>query len=368
MTVNATEGTCTFKTLIGSNVNRIKALLAIVVAADHNEFFWKLFPTLFEPITFPVFGYFLLIFTFGKKVWNAEFIADRCARYLVPYWWALTAASLAHYVMYLRHTDPMNSVIAWALAAVIGNAPFVKPASGFLMLWFLPSLFGLTCLIAVYNTIQVRWAKILAVGLAVLAHLLLPLLPRLTMLWLPFGLAIMANVFILGLIWQRLLNVPLPRFWGPIVAAVFVASYGALVAGPVHLEMATFELVGINAPWIMILQDLAGMTGVLTIVWLADIVPKFQWLEALGKNSIWIYLFHPVAYVVLGMVWFAKPGDPLGQFGLWMHAFLTEIAAIGLAYLAAILMARSEFISAWMIPRTWGQWPPSRLFANARAL
>lgn len=357
----------TLKAIIGKDINRIKALLAFVVAADHNEFFWKLFPTLFEPITFPVFGYFLLIFTFGRKVWSAEFIADRCARYLVPYWWALTAASVAYYAMYQRHTDPMGSVAAWALAAVIGNAPFVKPASGFLMLWFLPSLFGLTCLIAAYNVIRAPWAKTVAVVLAIMAHLFLPLFPRLTMLWVPFGLAIMANVFILGLVWQRIMVVHLPRYWGPAVAAVFAASYGSLVAGKVHLEMATFELVGINAPWTMVLQDLAGVTGVLTIVWLATIVPKFRWLEALGMNSIWIYLFHPVAYVVLGIVWLAKPSDPLGPFWLLVNGCLTELAAIGLAYLAAILMSRSAFISAWVIPRSWEQWPPSRLFAGARA-
>ncbi|MFT3960016.1 acyltransferase family protein [Propionivibrio sp.] len=366
MTGNAPAST--LKALIGSNVNCIKALLAFVVAADHNEFFWKLFPTLFEPITFPVFGYFLLIFTFGRKIWSKEFIADRCARYLVPYWWALTAASVAYYFMYQRHTNPAESVAAWALAAVIGNAPFVKPASGFLMLWFLPSLFGLTCLIALYNTIQTRWGQSLAVGLAVLAHLLLPLLPRLTMLWIPFGLAIMANVFILGLIWQRLLSVRLPRYWGLVVAAIFVASYGRLVSVPVHLEMATFELAGINAPGTMILQDLAGMSGVLTIVWLASLTPKFQWLEALGKNSIWIYLFHPVAYVVLGRVWIARPDDPMGPLGYWVHGCLTEFGAIGLAYLAAILMSRSTFISVWIIPRSWEQWPPSRLLANARVL
>lgn len=358
----------TLKALIGRDVNRIKALLAIVVAADHNEFFWKLFPTLFEPITFPVFGYFLLLFTFGKKVWSTEFIADRCARYLIPYWWSLTAASLAYYFLYQRHTDPLDSVIAWAFAAIVGNAPFVKPASGFLMLWFLPSLFGLTCLIAAFNVIQSKRGKMLAVGLAVMAHLFLPLFPRLTMLWIPFGLAIMANVFILGLIWQQLLNVVLPRFWGVIAAATFVASYGALVSVPVHLEMATFELVGINAPWTMILQDLAGMCGVLTIVWLAGIVPRFRWLDALGKNSIWIYLFHPVAYVVLWTVWIVKPGDGLSWLELLLHGCLTEAAAIGLAYLAAVLMSRSVFISAWIIPRSWEQWPPSRLFASSRAV
>lgn len=342
---------------ISRDASSIRTLLILTVLADHNAFFRQAAPDLFEPLTFHVLGFLFFAFTFGKKTWNAEFIADRCARYLIPFWWAVTGASIAFYFMYQRHTDPLDSVVPWALAALIGNAPFVKPASGFLMLWFLPSLFGLTCLIAFYNSIQARWAKNLALILAILAHLFLPLLPRLTMLWLPFGLAIMANVFVLGLIWQRLLKVSLPGFWGPIVAIVFVASYGTLVAGPVHLEIATFEVVGANAPVTMILQDIAGMTGVLTIVWLAGLAPKFGWMDEVGRNSLWIYLIHPLIYVCLEMTSLTRARPEQGTLSAVLCGILAAFVALYLSNGIAKFISRSPVLMSWISPKTAKHWP-----------
>lgn len=348
------------KILVGRNVDCIKGLLAIVIAVDHNDFLRSLYPNLFAPVTFPVLGYFLLLFTFGNKVLSARYIADRVARYLIPYWWALTAASFAYFLMYKGGKSPSDGFVAWGLAAVIGTAPFVKSASGFLMLWFLPCLFGLTCLLAVFNAIQSIPAKRFAVGLAITAHLMIPLLPSSSLFWLPCGVAIMMNIFILGLIWRKFLNVQLPQLWGPIVFAIFAVSYGALVSVPVHLEMATLDLVGIDAPWFMILQDLAGLGGVLTIVWLSSFIRKRHWFEQMGKNSIWLYLLHPVAYVILGKVWPTVPTDDLSPLVVFINGCLTTFVALGSAYAVSIYVIRSRFLSAWITPRSWDQWPPVR--------
>lgn len=355
------------ETLVGRNSDRIKAALIVVVAADHNDWFRQLAPAVFEPLTFHVLGFFLLAFSFGQKSWSIRFVADRIARYLVPFWWALSAASLAFFLMYRGSATPSSALTDWALAAVIGNAPFVKSASGLLMLWFLPSLFGLACLLAIFNSLGTSRLKYLALGLALAAHLLIPVLPRLSMLWLPFGLAIAMNVFVLGLLWKQLLNCQLPRFWGASAAAVFLASYGALVAVPVHIEIATLELVGMEAPSLLLLQDLSGMAGVLTVVWLVGLPRQLQWFEAIGRNSLLVYLLHPVVYVALGKLWPSAPKDDLAPLVLFLHGCLTTGVAVVAAYAASVVVVRSRFLSAWIIPKSWAQWPPAKLLVGARS-
>lgn len=356
------------ETQVWRNADRIKGALIVIVAADHNDWFRLLVPSLFEPLTFHVLGFFLLAFSFGAKTWSFRFLADRVARYLVPYWWALTAASLAFFLIFRGNASPNDSLVAWALAAIIGNAPFVKAASGLLMLWFLPSLFGLACLLALFNSLHSSRMRYLAAGLAIVAHLTIPILPRLSMLWLPFGLAIAMNIFVLGLVWQRLLNCRLPKFWGPIVTVFFVTSYGALVLRQAHLEIATLELVGINAPWILILQDVSGMAGVLTVLWLVGLPFRLQWLEAIGKNSLLVYLLHPVAYVVLEILLSKKQMTEMGPPMLFLYGCLTSCVAVGSAYAVSVLLSRSQFLSVWIIPKSWEQWPPTRFFVSVRSL
>lgn len=352
----------TLKALLGLNSERIKGVLIIVVAADHNDWFRQLAPNLFEPLTFHVLGFFLLAFTFGTKEWSLNFIADRIARYLIPYWWALSATTLAFFLMYHGHSTASDSLSAWWLAMLIGNAPFTKSASGLLMLWFLPALFGLTCLLAVFDSFRSHRVKRFGFGLALVAHLVTPLMPASFMLWLPFGFAIAINIFFLGLVWRKLLNRQLPKMWGPIVTTMFILSYGILASGPTHLEIATFELAGINDPKTLFLQDLAGMMGVLTVVWLVSLPKQFQWLEIIGKNSLLVYLIHPVAYVVIGKLLPFASANVTSPLMLLISGCLTTCMAVGSALTLSVLMARFTLFSAWITPKNWEQWPPANYF------
>jgi len=352
----------TLKTALGRNSERIKGILIVVVAADHNDWFRQLAPNLFEPLTFHVLGFFLLAFTFGTKEWSLTYISNRIARYMIPYWWALSATTLAFFLMYRSHASASDSLLAWGLAMLIGNAPFTKSASGLLMLWFLPALFGLTCLLAMFDSLRSHRIKLVVWGVALVAHLTTPVAPRAIMLWLPFGFAIAINIFFLGLVWRELLNCRLPRLWGPIVTSIFILSYGVLVSGPTHLEIATFYLVGINQPQILFFQDISGIMGVLTVVWLASLPKQLKWAEAIGKNSLLVYLIHPVAYVVIGKIIALVFGSVTSPILLLFCGLLTTCLAVGSAFTLSILVASFAPISAWITPKTWEQWPPTRLF------
>ncbi len=346
---------------VAAHSERIKALLLLVVIADHNDWFRLLAPDLFRPLTFHVLGFILLACGFAREGLSKRFVADRAARYLVPFWWVLSGAAAVYYLLLHGHPDAAAAALAWAKAAAIGNAPQVKTASGLLMLWFLPCLFGLVCLLAAYQSLAPGLARRLALIGAIAAHLALPLLPSALLLQIPFGLAIAAELFILGLLWRRLLACALPRGWGLLAAAALVASYGWLVLTRTHLEIATFDLAGIEAPWLLLLQDAAGLAGVLSVVWLASVLPNWRWLDALGRRSLLVYLLHPAAYVVLVRL-LPFPPSAGAQLGIGLAAALAATAA---AYGMAALLAAPP-AAAWITPRGWADWPPTRWLANQR--
>lgn len=354
----------TLQKLLELRADRVKAFLIIVVVADHNDWLRQLAPNLFEPLTFHVLGFFLLAFSFGARNLSIGFVADRVARYLVPYWWALTAASLAYFFMYQVRMSPWDGLQTWILAAFIGNAPFVKAASGLMMLWFLPSLFGLSCLLALFHSLRSAPARHLAVASALAAHLLIPLLPRPAMLCVPFGLAVVGSSFFLGFVWKQLLNLRLPRLWGAGACVVFIGSFAALVGGPVHLEIATLDLAGMDRPRVLLLQDIAGIAGVLSVVWLSGFRWLPKWLDAIGRHSLLVYLLHPVVYVGLAKLWPSSPKDALLELPLFVDGVLTCAIALGSAYAVSVLLMRSRRLAGWIAPRSWEQWPPARLLIS----
>lgn len=352
----------TLLTLVSRNADRIKAILIIIVVADHNDWLRNYSPNFFEPLTLHVLGFFLLSFSFSTKTWSSNFVLDRIARYLIPFWWVLAASSLAFSFTYKFEGGISDYFSKWVLAALIGNAPFVKSSSGLMMLWFLPCLFGLSCLLAIFDSLKSNSARYVAISLAVVAHLAIPLMLSTLMLSVPFGLAIAADIFILGLIWRKLLNLRLPKYWGPIALAFFIAAYSALVWVPVHLEIATLSLAGISNPAILLLQDISGMAGVLSVVWLTSQPRQIQWLENIGRNSLLIYLLHPFIYVLIGKLFaLSRTAPPLD---LLLVGLITNFTVVGLAYLMASFVSRVPLLSEWFTPRSLRQWPPIRLLCR----
>jgi hypothetical protein len=337
--------------------DRVKGILIVLVAVDHNDWFRQLAPRMFDPLTFHVLGFFLLAFSFGTKPWCGRFVADRLVRYLVPFWWALAAASLAFGLFFRGGSSLVDGVIHFLLAALIGGADLVKASSGLLMLWFLPCLFGLTCLLAFYDSLVTRRARQVGLGLALGAHVLLPVLVQPWMQWLPFGLAVAADVFVLGLIWRQLLQRRLPGYVGPLALIVCIACYGTLVLAKTHIEIGTLEIRAMTNPLILLLHDVTAISAMVTMIWVAENVAVTRWLDGIGKHSLLVYLMHPIFYVMLSMLWVSPAQADGSKLMLGLHACVTTAIAVSLAYGIARLVSGSPTLSTWIAPRSWRQWP-----------
>jgi fucose 4-O-acetylase-like acetyltransferase len=350
--------------LVSRHADATKGILILLVVLDHNDWFRLVAPDLFKPLTFHVLGFFFLAFTFASHALDRSFVLDRIARYLVPFWWFLTVTSLG-FLLVSPQLAVGGRVSAWVLALLLGNAPFVKASAGLLMLWFLPCLFGLSCLLAAHALITSPAVRRLAWGVALLFHLAIPLLPVLPLMWLPAGLAVAADIFVLGLIWRAVLSRRLPNAWGPVSGLILIASYGALVVASINVEIGTLDVYGIDRPGVMLLQDLAGLSGVAFVVYLGTLLSRVRWLNAVGQQSLLVYLIHPVVYQVFALAMrgagLVGGNTPVLMFYGTVSAAIATLAAYG----GAVLISRSPCLSKWITPRTWVAWPPVRFWSRA---
>jgi hypothetical protein len=347
--------------------NRLKGLLIMVVVLDHNDWFRQLAPQVFGPLTFHVIGFFLLAFSFSEKSLSIDFIATRMARYLLPFWWALALTATASSWVLKTDVGGGAGLENFLSAAVVGSASLVKTSSGLYMLWFLPCLFGLNCLLAVSDAWSRKRGRTAVVSLAVAAHLALPFLKGAWMAWVPFGLLIAGYVLVLGLIWRQCLGRRWSAYSGPLALCVFIVCYGWLVVDKVHIELGTLELSALKNPGTWVLHLLGVYSALLTLVWVADLFKPLGWFERIGEQSILVYLIHPVVYLVLSKLWVSPAQAASGSFVLLFHACATSVLALAWAYGLALVLSRSPVFSAWVTPATWRQWPPCGYFRQLRA-
>lgn len=346
--------------LVKQHSDTIKGILVLLVVMDHNDWLRAATPELFRPLTFHVLGFFFLAFAFAEKRLSVKFALDRACRYLVPFWWMLLLTSLIYSFVLAKGITPMSQILAVAAAAIIGNAPFVKASSGLLMLWFLPALLGLNLLIAAYDEVNksaVRW--LLAVA-AFAVHLMLPLLNVAQLMWLPLGLGIALEVFVLGLAWRYALTMRLTASGWLLVATLWAGSYAILVAQHVNVEIATLDVYGITHPQTMVLQDLEGFLGVAMVIWLAQYLSGINLLKAIGRRSMLVYLIHPLVYQASNVVLPPNRLEDPNWLTLCVGGAVTGVAATVIAYWLAVGIEQSPTLSSWLTPRYFSDWPPVR--------
>ncbi len=342
----------TLETALEGSVNPSKALLTLVGVMDHNDVAHAKFPATFRPLTFHVLGFLLLPFVISQLRLSQRFIMDRLVRYWVPQFWILTISALLFWIMQ-RHSA-LNSHAArdYLLAIAIGSAPLVKASSGFLAYWFLPTMPGLIAVLALHRSAPARWRGVmLALFVAVHCMLVADYVPG--YYWVPFGLAIVANVFVLGLLfeWIAKSRVAYAARWAFPVA--FVISYRWLAHSGAWLEVAILQMAPLVRLATFIAQDVAGVSGVVTVMLLADRLKAVAAITSIRRLSLTIYLLHPLVYAALETV-LRKVGmlprslDTAAAYGLFSY-----LVAVSVAWAGAALIEKSEPMSRWVTPRGW---------------
>lgn len=348
-----------FAQACADNVDTFKGLLIILVVLDHNDFLKMVMPALFKPLTFHVLGFLALPFLLPMKPLSGSFLRDRFVRYLVPFWWVLTLATIVYWLMYKNQIDPWTHALDWFAAAAIGSAPLVKASAGFYYLWFLPCLAGLIAVLAIFQTLSRAWRWVMIV-FALCCHAFITTFSGWALTYVPLGLVIVFWVFPLGLLTRWAVSAPLVYRLRFVVLITFLGSYGYLALSRESLEVMLVDLRAISDPWVFLMQDLSAVAGVLVTLWLASKLGKMRFIALCGKHSLMLYLLHPFIFL-LGVRMSGIDGVNLGESGLLTAAGVSVLLTVLVTLALALGLAQLPVARSWLTPKGWDDWGPVHL-------
>ena len=347
-------------------VDAFKGLLILVVIMDHNNEAHALFPNTFRPLTFHVLGFLLLPFVIGRTRLTREFVLDRLARYWVPQFWILTIAASLLWLLQRRSEGPEEAIRDYVLGLVVGSGPLVKQSSGFLAYWFLPTILGLVIMLAFYRSVGTKWRNVMLVAF-VGAHCTLVAIWFPGYYWVPFGMTIVANVFVLGLLFASFTRSRFVYTIRWVIPVAFVLSYGWLVYTAAWLEVAVLEMAPITNLATFIAQDVAGVSGVLVTLLLAHRLRTNSMLASIGRHSLLIYLLHPLVYALLEVARNLVAWRPASVVAATAFGASSYGIALSASWGIAVMIANSRRLSDWLTPRRFDGWPPIAALRTAKA-
>lgn len=342
----------------------IKGVLIFIVILDHNDILRSLRPVqeLFLPITFHVGGFLLLPFLGAAHVLSRRMVAERAMRYLVPFGCAVLGYALLYQLLIPSGLGAPARLADLAVALAFGTAVTLKPATGFVVLWFLPTLFSLVLLAAAVHSAPKRWFWPILAGAWAL-HLVLGLLPPRLSGWVPFDLPIALYMLPLGLLLAglhpRLQRIGYPGWLGLAALAVLAACWSAEFGR--ESEVATMIMPSIATPWHLLAIDLSMLACMVALLSFGAALGRIPLLVALGRHSLAVYLVHPLIYrpvfAVLARVLGGLPFP--ARYATGCVASVAIVTALSL--LAARLLEALPAARRFVMPRDWSDWLPVRL-------
>ena len=361
--MNSNSPTTTFADTLQNSLNTLKGLLIIIVVMDHNDLLRLLAPDLFRPLTFHVLGFLILPFLVPTKPIDRHFFRDRLIRYLVPFWWVFTFAAVLYALAFRNESGLGTLALDWLAAAAIGSAPLVKISSGFYYLWFLPCLAGLVMVLALFQSLELRW-RYVGGGLMLLCHASITAFPAAFLTYIPFGLLIVMWAFPLGLLMRWVVTNNTVFRLRYLILAVFIGSYSLLVAMRLNLEIMVLDLRPVSEPLLFLLQDVNAISGVLAVMLLATHLNKLSILNLCGKHSLMVYLLHPLIFF-LGYKLAGGSNLHLDVYALLAAGVISVVLTVLIALGLAMAIARIPIARAWLTPKDWKDWGPVSLLSRA---
>ena len=325
-----------------------RGILIALIVIGHNKVFHNSYYAAYVVLySFHVAAFMIIPFLYDPRPLETKKLVDLFTRYMVPFF----ITTIFYAAIYLIVEIPKNfdRVSDWtaelAGALTLANAYFIKQATGFEMLWFLPAFTVLTCLhtmiYAATRTVR-GWVLVLAV----VAHGCVGLLPAEAIRWIPFSAYISLYVLAPGLVLSAFRH-RIERFRRPhfvAIGLVFLAACLVQYHQSATIILSDFTVFSLETPFRLILTDVQMLTGTLMCIGIARELRTSALLNTLGMLSMQVYLIHGlIGYAIYRL---ALPLDlPVPV------AFLATFAlTLGASYAVAVLATRSRTLR-WIFPR-----------------
>lgn len=325
-----------------------RGLLIILIVIGHNRLFHDSLYVLYVPLyTFHVSAFLFLPFLHKPKGFTSGNVLDTITRYLVPYMIAVTFYGVI-YVIVARETGLRDWLKDYIAAITIGNAYFVKEATGFEMLWFLPAFTALVLAHMLISSIAPGKRRLILAA-SVAGHCIIGLVNYEMLKWVPASAYIVIYVFPLALVFGAIGNwaVANPLRAGVLSGAIFVVLSIIQHQEKWRLTMSEFTVYNVKNPMALITTDVSMVCGSIFVLALGSGLRRSAALALIGRYSMQIYLIHGIVGYAFVMITRRYLGDILSATEMMV---VTIMLTIGVSTVAASLLSNS-MIGKYCFPR-----------------
>lgn len=329
------------------NLNVLKGMLIILVIIDHNDFSRQLIRDFLLGLTFHVVGFMTIPFLRPAHRLGSGELNNYVFRLYYPF--LLVTCALWAVVTYTGTTGWLERLGMLGLVLYSGNAELLKATVNMGLLWFLPSFIALVTLRAVMESRGLGLKAAILVLLTAL-HPFIGTVARSIENYLPLGLLPALYIIPLayaGVYLHRRLLEPMR-----VIPAVLAASAAYVAVKTAQMALGLTNEVGFSAvadytdPLALLVNDLEAVSGTLMLFQIARLHIGGM-LEACGKYSMQIYLFH--AFIAFGLyktLLLLAPGvAPLYLFAGSLAA--TIVITLGVS----ALVMRTGWLKRFIFPR-----------------
>jgi len=280
------------------NQNILKGIFIILVVVDHNNFARTVFPRFLDGFGFHVLGFMIVPFLRPALPLGHD-LSHYLYRLAVPFLVATTLLSIVVCAISPIGIGPQAH--RWLEAIYTGNAYALKDATRMALLWFLPSFLTLVALRSAIEHLG-GTIRVAAIGILWLVHPFIGTFGRSIQDYVPMGL--IPALYVLPLAY---LGVWLHRSLFARLGAISAVLSGCTLYVLVKTAQMHFDLrneIGFSAvadyrdPMALLLNDSEAVAGVLMIFQFGRL-PLGRLIEACGRYSLQIYLFHAFVAVLI---------------------------------------------------------------------
>lgn len=319
-------------------IDSIKGVLILLIVLEHNllltsKYYW------IRPFcdSFALGCFFIITFVWKQKTMSFKELIDVKLKIYWPFIIFATVTSAIN-LFIIKDQALMVSITVYLKAIFIASPDAIKNSTGFMYLWFIPSI----CLLYLIRNFENKYIKTI-LPISFLTFLLIGAIDSKILYKTPFSFHVILFVYFLGLMYKILhphlienkLSVKIfcvTSFTACSVASYFVGWKLFLAGGiipsilqPMHLLFYCF----------FILIAIPGLYHILST--LPSLVRNS--ISYFGVHSLIIYLVHPLIFYLLLKIPYIK-----------ITPFISLIVTCLLSLIVAVLIKKIDFLNNFLFP------------------
>lgn len=323
-------------------LDAVKGILELLIVLEHNLLITTAEPGLRPIVNSFCVGCFMLL-TFTRDVKNTNFTAyvDKYYRYLIPYFFFITAATILNFFIF-NNLSNSEHLTSYLLSLFWQSTTYIKQASGFAFFWFLPCL----CFIYLLRFIHMKIGWPFLVIMAV-SNVFIGLVNEDVLAQFPYGSHVALFLYFIGCVYQHIHK----KFtqddkFGLLAFVIFISLIAINPFIPPGLLLFAGIIPSIFDGYQYVYYFSILLFSYPGILYATRIFPNIlsKALAFCGRYSLWIYLSHQMFYILL--VDFLKVSSN-GPF--------IFVITVVLSCITSVIIDKNLWIKSLMIPRSFSQ-------------